>query len=403
MSDTRTHSDLGASGMYRWKACPGSYRTGKRTHRRRASIYAATGTLAHEIIETIVSDPENVRTGVRVPETMVGAVFTIDGHDITVDDDLRDGINTMLEYLHSVSGDYSFIRVEMQVSVDYWLILAGLTPPEPMFATADIVMLDPFQGRLEIVDYKNGSGIFVAIQDNPQLLYYAAGVLAYLKTRHPKVAVEQIRITVVQPHASGHDKIRSQDFDVIDVMLWIDEVLVPAVRAAVDPDAPLVPGDYCRYCPATQGCPALIANAVSMAKKDFADHILPDDPKDLAEQLVTAERAVMWAEALRTYAVEQLQRQVRIPGWGLEPTRPTRRWVSEDQVEDVLINEHINPTDTYKTQLLSPAQMEKTLRRKHPTVWTDKILPLIESRSSGVKLTRTDTTDATEDFMDGDA
>jgi len=387
--------------MYRWKACPGSYRTAKRVPRRRPSIYAATGTLAHEIIENIVRDPEAVRAGAEVPRSMVGKTFTIEGHDITVDDDLLDGINTMLGYLHSVSADYSFLRTEMQVTVDYWLILAGLTPPEPMFATADIVLLDPFKGRLEIVDYKNGAGIFVTIQDNPQLLYYAAGVLAFLKTRHPKVIVEQVRITVVQPHASGQEKIRSQDFDVIDVMLWVDDVLVPAVRAAVDPDAPLTPGDYCRFCPAAQGCPALIASAVVMAKKDFADHILPDDPKDLAEQLVTAERAVMWADALRTYAVEQLQRQVRIPGWGLEPTRPTRRWVNEDQVEKVIAP--LDWHETHRLDLKSPAQLEKVVRSKHRALWDDHIAPLIESRSSGVKLTRTDTTDATQDFMDGDA
>lgn len=399
---TRTHSDLGASGMYRWKACPGSYRQGKQCVRRRASLYAATGTLAHEIIENIVSDPANVRAGIQVPRQMVGKTYTIEGHEVTVDEDLLDGINTMLGYLHDVSGSYPFMRTEMSVCVDYWLIVNGLTPPEPMFATADIVLLDPFKNRLEIVDYKNGSGIFVAIQDNPQLLYYAAGVLAYLKTQQKKVEVEQIRITVVQPHASGHDKIRSQDFDIIDVMMWIEDVLVPAVRAAADPDAPLNPGDYCRYCPATHGCPALIASAVAMAKKDFKDHILPDDPAELADKLVMAERAVAWADALRTYAIEQLQRQVRIPGWGLEPTRPTRRWVSESQVEAALVQMGVAHAASHQTKLLSPAQMEKQLKRKFMFGWEHEIAPLIESKSSGWKLTRTDTTDATKDFMDGD-
>ena len=69
-----------------------------------------------------------------------------------------------------------------------------------------------------------------------------------------------------------------------------------------------------------------------MAKRDFADHVLPDDPAELARNLDTAERAQMWINALQAYALEQLQRQVRVPGWELVPTRPTRKWIDDETV-----------------------------------------------------------------------
>ena len=96
-------------------------------------------------------------------------------------------------------------------------------------------------GLLEIVDYKNGSGVLVDPHDNAQMLYYAAGVLAMIAHMKPPIAVTTVRMTVVQPHARSVAKIRSADIDVLDLQLWIEDVLVPGVDACADPHAPLSP------------------------------------------------------------------------------------------------------------------------------------------------------------------
>lgn len=395
----RAHSDLGASGMYRWMACPGSYHLSKKAGRRRTSIHAATGTLAHQIIETAVT--HYAKSG-QWPSlnNFKDDTTTIDGYDLMVDLDLLDGISVMLGYLAEVAQRYAYVRSEMRITLDPLVKRMGVAPPEPLTGTADVVLLNPLEHMLEIVDYKNGAGVLVSIRDNPQLLYYAAGVLVALDKSPQRTIIDRVRITVVQPHASGLDKIRSQDFDVIDVMLWVEEVLLPAVQAAADPGAALVPGEHCRFCPASHSCPALMASAMATAKKDFTDHILPATMDELAKQLVLAEQATLWAEALRTYAVEQLQRQERIPGWGLEPTRPTRRWVSETDVITALGKLGLPLDTTHRMDLKSPAQLEKAVKRGHLTFWETQIQPLIESKSSGVKLVRTDTTDPVTDFME---
>jgi hypothetical protein len=136
-----------------------------------------------------------------------------------------------------------------------------------------------------------------------------------------------------------------------------------------------------------------------MAKRDFADHILPDDPAELARNLDIAERAQMWINALQAFALEQLQRQVRIPGWELVPTRPARKWIDDETVTASALKTLNVPDDViWETRLRSPTQIEKVLGRGASGLTAT----LIESKSYGVKLARTRNADAPGEFNDTD-
>jgi hypothetical protein len=145
-----------------------------------------------------------------------------------------------------------------------------------------------------------------------------------------------------------------------------------------------------------------------MAKRDFADHILPDDPDELARNLDIAERAGLWISALRAYAQEQIQRQVRVPGWELVPTRPTRKWIDDETTTAAAMSTlGLGPDTIYETRLRSPAQIEKMTRPGKfvrvgtgPPVGHLSLASLIESKSSGVKLVRTHNPDAAKEFSD---
>ena len=141
--------------------------------------------------------------------------------------------------------------------------------------------------------------------------------------------MHHIKLTIVQPHAQGVSPIRSWEIDVVDLLLWVDDVLVPGVEACAQPDAPLNPGTWCRFCPVSHACPKLMADALEMAKAEFDDYHR-QDADELARALDTAERAELWIARIREFAIDQLQHQVRIPGWGLVPTRPTRKWLAPD-------------------------------------------------------------------------
>lgn len=406
-AQAQQHSDLGASNMYRWSQCPGSFNLIRSLPAQAPSppsIYVATGTLAHGLIdEAIKSRQTQFDVG-----TLLGTTYKVGPHAITPDHDFVAGIQMMLDYVVGTVSIQTLTRVqsELRVNLRYWFDQAGVTPPVAMFATADVALADLQDGTLEIVDYKNGSGIFVPVEGNPQLLYYAAGVLAAERLNFDHYG--RIKITVVQPHAPGGPPIRSQVLSVVDVMIWIDEVLIPAVEACAQPDAPLVHGSWCRFCPAAHACPTLMDAAKTMSgKNEFSPYMLPATPDEMAEQLALAEKAMTWADAIRAYAVEQLKSQVRIPGWGLEPTRPTRRWSNTDAVLDELTASQLTLDVTHDFKLKTPAQLEKVIKTHAlmPKAWWDqRMSPLVESYSSGVKLSRTNntTTDFTEYHQEQD-
>ena len=381
------HSLLGASGAYRWLACPGSFKLSQSAPHRPSSIYAATGTAAHQMIEA------HAKAGrLDVDLEALGDVVQIEGHAVTIDMDLITGVETMLDYIYR--NQEAQVTVETQVALDSYF---KLPPPVPMFGTLDAVLVD-IQRRtigLEIVDYKNGAGVTVSPVENPQLLYYAAGALASLAPKQ-RDWVDHIKLTIVQPHAAGVAPIRSWETTSLDVLMWVDDVLVPGVEACAQPDAPFNAGTWCRFCPVAHACPLLHEAAVTAAQAEFDDLLLDSSPVPLLamnDALDIAERAQLWADRVREFAVDQLKSQVRIPGWGLVPTRPMRKWKDEDDAERTLTN-GFGLGDIWERKLRSPAQIEKRCPSVRPY-----LAPLTESVSSGVKLART--SDAGEDLNDG--
>lgn len=374
------HSALGASAASRWLNCPGSVKLSQSVPPAPTSIYAATGTLAHMFIERGLKPPIK-----RMEHGQIGLGYTIEGHDITVDEDLVDGVNVMLDYVKQRRVDFDELHTEMTVHLDGYF-----TPPPPvrMFGRTDVVLIS--RREVEIVDYKNGSGVIVEPENNPQTLYYAAGVIAWLRRRVPPYLPAKVKTTIVQPHARSVAKVRSATLDVVDLMMWVDEVLVPGVAACSVPDAPLVPGSWCRFCPVSSSCPALISEANRMAKLEFNDEGLKlDDPTEMSRLLDVATRARAWCDALEAVALDQLKRQVRIPGWTLAPTRPTRKWSDERAAGDQL--HALGVVDAWRTDLKTPAQIEKLVRKQLSNrAWDEQLSPLVESVSSGVKLARDD-------------
>lgn len=384
------HSLLGASSAHRWLNCPGSFKLSQTAPHRPSSIYAATGTLAHEYIERAVHN-----RSFACDESDLGREVLQDGIMVPVSRALIDGANIMLDYLLNVVALSDWADVEFRVDLaDYFPV----PPPVPVFGTIDAAAHTWATETLEVIDYKNGAGVAVTVTENPQLLFYAAGVLHRLPTAQ-RDRVRTIKLTIVQPNA-GSAPIRSWELDVVDLLMWVDEVLVPGVDACTRDDAPLNPGAWCRFCPVSHACPRLMADAVEMAKMEFDD--IPGDPGELARALETAERAELWIARIREFATDQLQRQVRIPGWGLVPTRPTRKWLYPDtDVASRLAVLGAVHDDVWETRIRSPAQIERQLSRTRGgrRIWSEAAT-MVEARSSGLKLGRDGTTDPREDFTD---
>lgn len=99
-----------------------------------------------------------------------------------------------------------------------------------------------------VLDYKTGSGSVTPPESNPQLQAQAVLLL-----RHHRL--EQVYAAIVQPRADEAVSVARYD---ADSLRTIEADLFAALRAAMEEDAPLVPGHrQCRHCRARRSCPAV--------------------------------------------------------------------------------------------------------------------------------------------------
>jgi hypothetical protein len=376
--ENKAHSPLGASGMKRWMTCAGSYALALKAPWQRPSIYAATGTLAHKIAE------DALIVGFE-PHLALGDVVTVEGYEITVDQEMVDGVQMYLDtVIARCASPGVHVSHEIQVSLNAWwqegLRKNSPPPPVDLFGTADTAIVDPAIGTLSIVDFKYGAGMFVAVEDNPQLIYYAAGVALKVAQNAPALypKLKEIELVVVQPRAQAREKVRVARMDMLDLWRWIDDTLIPAVAAVTDPAAPLVPGQHCHFCPAATFCPALQERRQASARREFLG---PLSDEELRLALDDAENIEIWVKHVRDEATRRIEQEHNTAlGWALVPTRPTRVWDDEDMLLPLL------PNGAVTVKPLSPAQLEK----QFPKVW-HTVKEHVVSRSGGTKLARVNT------------
>ncbi|HMU56616.1 MAG TPA: DUF2800 domain-containing protein, partial [Nitrospira sp.] len=244
------------------------------------------------------------------------------------------------------------------------------------FGTADCVLWYEHAKHLEVIDYKHGQGVFVPVHDNPQLKYYGLGALVDLG-----LPAETIQLTVVQPRYECQDgPIRSVSMAALDLLDFMADLKRFAV-ATEDPNAPLVPGEHCRWCPAARQCPELTKQATEVAKIEFRDPFLGTyNGAALKEALDRREIVKAWLKTIDEFAYEVLEKGGEIPGYKLVEKRPTRQWKDEAAAINTLKAAGHSDEAIYEPKALkSPAQLEKTLGKKDAKV----VEAFIESKSSG--------------------
>jgi hypothetical protein len=242
----RAHSVLSASGASRWMNCPGSVAACRDTPEGE-SIYSAEGQAAHELAERCLAENRNAGA-------FVGQMF--DTFEVTPD--RAAGVQIYLDECRRVFDAADTFLIEHVVSLEQ------LNPPAAMFGTCDAIAYSRKRHELHIIDLKYGKGVWVSAKDNPQLLYYALG--AVLALGEP---VSRINMTIVQPRFAGGDPIRGATVDAIALSEW-SFTLIDHARAALAPDASLVAGAWCRFCPAKNSCPARRLAKAEAAFREFS-------------------------------------------------------------------------------------------------------------------------------------
>jgi hypothetical protein len=329
------HSNIvGGSTAKRVIACPGSVALVAQMPPKPSSKYADTGTLLHNTISEILE-------GRLTPEGAVGLYY----EGIVLDQDLLN--NKLLPALMALDDIDPDKKMEYACET---VVGFGDVLPD-VFGSADL--LGRIGDTAYVIDWKFGDGVAVDVEENPQLMFYAAAAMRTKEVQWVFEGATKIECVIVQP-----PYVKRWETSPRRIQMFEHE-LVRAVKRALQPDAELVSGDHCRWCAAKPICP-LLTGAVDRALRSSVQAL---DVASISAALEEAELLEHWIADLRALAFQMLEEGVAVPGYKLVPKRATRQWVNETAALDALRDLGVKENELMETSMLSPAKVEKVLKK----------------------------------------
>ena len=231
------HAKLGPSGADRWCQCTASVELIDRLTEDgkiapdSTSVYAAEGTVAHEIREMCLN------LGLD-PHHFVGRVMSVDGFTFTVTEDMASHLQTGIDWVREMT---QAPDVEIRVDLSHWL--------PGQFGTCDTGWISG--GTLYVSDLKYGQGENVEAVGNRQIRIYALGYWAYKGFPH----IDRVVLNIDQPRAGG---MKFWEITADELFAFAKDEVVPAFAAIDSGETRFAPGTKaCRWCPVKGiGCPA---------------------------------------------------------------------------------------------------------------------------------------------------
>ena len=223
------HTILSASSSKRWLNCTPSARL-EQNFPNESSVYAEEGTAAHALGEYKLRKYLHER--VRRPTSE----FDTDEMDANTDIYAEYIISTVERIKETCP--HPLVMVEERLDYSY-LVPQG-------FGTGDCVIIA--DGTLYVMDYKNGKGVFVSCDHNPQMMLYALGAYhayGYL------YSITKVSMTIIQPRL---ENISTFECSVEELLDWAENYVRPRARLAFEGKGEQVPGDWCRFCRARTSC-----------------------------------------------------------------------------------------------------------------------------------------------------
>ena len=330
------HSSIvGGSTAKRVINCPGSVALVAQMPPKPSSVYADTGTLLHNVIADVLD-------GKATPQDFLGAVHA----DVTLDQDLIDNkLLPALAALNEIDPDKQ-MEYETEVIVGFGDLLPDV------FGSADIV------GRIGdtayIVDWKFGDGVAVDVEENPQLMFYAAAAMRTPAAQWAFEGATKVELVIVQP-----PYVKRWETTPRRIQLFEKE-LFAAVKVAQRPDAPLAQGEWCRWCAAKAVCPIM----TGAADRALVSALKGVDVASVSDHLKMADQLEGWIKEVRALAMQTLEAGLPVPGYKLVPKRAVRQWVDEEKAYVAMRDDlGVNEEELTEITILSPAKAEKVLKK----------------------------------------
>jgi hypothetical protein len=284
---------------------------------------------------------------------------TADGFNaFEVDDTMIKGVQLHLDTVELFTDIDSEIAVEEQVD------LSHIDPD--CWGTGDVVVYQPSTQELTVVDYKNGRKV-VEARENLQLATYAVGAARRLHNR----GVKRITLVIVQPNAWHPDgPVRSFTISPSG-LAGFETRISDAIAASKIPNAPLVAGEWCHFCPAMAECPvhaASLTDGVGIDLSTVADApvVLPVVTTLSSAQLGTlyanAASIASWAEGVKKICRDAAIGGVTPAGLKLvHAKRHSRKFLNIEDAITAFEIEGLVESEYMTSKIATPAALEKRL------------------------------------------
>jgi hypothetical protein len=351
------HSNIvGGSTAKRVMGCPGSVALCAKMPPRPSSVYADLGTLLHTAISQVLDQ------GVT-PESLIGMKYQ---DQVLTQDHIDNKLHVALDLLGEIDP-----KLEMEYAVETEVGFGDFLPD--VFGSCDL--LGRIGNRAIVLDWKFGDGVAVGVEENEQLLFYAATAM-----RTPSVAwvfegATEIECVIVQPPSV------KRWVTTVERVKIFENNLVASVKESQKKNAGLSAGDHCRWCAAKPICPKM-TGAVDRA---LEAQMVSLDADTIGAYLKNCDLLEQWITDLRALAHQMLEADKPVPGWKLVNKRAIRQWAVDDEtVKDELNRAGLLPAETVVEKVISPAQAEKELKKYNLKLPTE----LVVAVSSGSTLAR---------------
>ena len=330
------HSNIvGGSTAKRVINCPGSVALVQKMPPRPSNKYADEGTLLHNVMAELIM-------GEEPPDYYLGTRYE---DQILTPELVEEKIWPALRALDIIDPEQK-MEIESETRVEFGDLLPGV------FGSTDLI--GRLGNRAVVLDWKFGDGVMVEVEENPQLMFYAAAAMRTPDARWAFEGVDEIEMVIVQP-----PEIRRWVTTPMRIARFEQE-LVQAVKQAEKPNAKLAVGDHCRWCAAKPICPKMTGAADRALKTQI--EALPAE--QISTYLKNADMLEEWIKDLRALALQMLESGAKLPEYKLVAKRAIRSWSDEEKAKIALFAYGLTESEVMETSVVSPAKAEKALKKR---------------------------------------
>lgn len=350
--EERAHALLSASCASRWLNCTPSARLEDEYGKDKGSVYAKSGTLAHELAELYLRKDtlENISSEdfeARLEEIMSDELFN---------EEMLDFVSIYTDYCSSQLSEALTENKLAAMEIEQKLDLSRYVPDS--FGTADCIIIN--DNTIEVIDLKYGMGVPVYATWNRQLMLYGLGALQKYDTMYD---ITEIKLTIVQPRI---DNISSWQISVADLVDWAEKELKEKAQLAYQGKGELNAGDWCRFCAVRNRCRKLYEQQLEIAKYEFAKPKLLSD-EEIADVIKKAPDLIEWMDSVFDYANKlAIEENKQWPGLKLVESRSIRKWINEDDAAKTILSSipGLSEEDIFTTKLKTITNIEKLVGKK---------------------------------------